>query len=394
VLLLAAGTAEAQVAVRGETVYTMAGAPVKDGVVVITNGKIAEVGPASRVRIPAGYRVLAARVVTPGLVDARASVGLSGYLNQPHDQDQLDRSAAVQPELRAVDAYDPRERLVAWVRGFGVTTMNTGHAPGALVPGQTMIVKTRGETVEEAMVVPTAMVAAVLGQGALGQGGKAPGTRAKEVAMLREELVKARTYDAKRATAPEDKRPAQDLRLDALARVLRREVPLLVTAHRAHDILTALRLAKEFDLRLVLDGASECYLVVEEIKAAGVPVVLHPSMQRSNGDAENLSFETASILRKAGVPFALQSGFEAYVPKARVLLFEAGVAAANGLSFEEALAAVTIDAARILGVAERVGSLEVGKDGDVALYDGDPFEYASHAVGVVVDGRVVSEAVQ
>jgi imidazolonepropionase-like amidohydrolase len=117
-------------------------------------------------------------------------------------------------------------------------------------------------------------------------------------------------------------------------------------------------------------------------------------MQRANGDAENLSFETASVLRRAGVPFALQTGFEGYVPKTRVLLFEAAVAAANGLSFEEALASVTIDAARIIGVADRVGSLEAGKDGDVALYDGDPFEYTSHAIAVVVDGQVVSETPQ
>jgi imidazolonepropionase-like amidohydrolase len=394
VLALAAVPASAQVAVRGETVHTMAGAPIKDGVVVVTNGKIAAVGPASQVKIPAGHRVLTAKVVTPGLVDARTAVGLTGYLNQPHDQDQLDRSAPVQPELRALDAYNARERLVAWVRGFGVTTMNTGHAPGALVPGQTMIVKTRGETVDEAVVVPTAMVAATLGQAALGQAGKPPGTRAKEVAMLREELLKAQTYDAKRASAPEDKKPAPDIRLDALARVLRCEVPLLLTAHRAHDILTALRLAREFNFRLVLDGASEAHLVVEEIKAAGVPVILHPSMQRAGGDAENMSFETASILRKAGIRVALQSGFEGYVPKTRVLLFEAAIAAANGLSFDEALATITIDAARILGVDGRVGSLETGKDGDIALYDGDPFEYTSHAVGVVVDGHVVSETAQ
>jgi imidazolonepropionase-like amidohydrolase len=391
---LAAVPASAQVAVRGETVHTMAGAPIKDGVVVITNGKIAEVGPASRVKIPAGYKVLSGKVVTPGLVDAHTTVGLSGYLNQPHDQDQLDRSAPIQPELRALDAYNARERLVSWVRAFGVTTMNTGHAPGALVPGQTMIVKTRGDSVEEAVLVPTAMIAATLGQDALGQSGKAPGTRAKEVAMLREELLKARQYEAKRASAPDDKKPAPDIRLDALARVLRREVPLLLTAHRAQDIVTALRLAKEFDVRLVLDGAAESYLVVEQIKAAGVPVILHPTMQRSNGDAENLSFETASILRRAGIRVALQSGFEAYVPKTRIVLFEAAVAAANGLSFDEALATITIDAARILGVDGRVGSLETGKDGDVALYDGDPFEYTTHAIAVVVDGQVMSETVQ
>lgn len=163
------------------------------------------------------------------------------------------------------------------------------------------------------------------------------------------------------------------------------------TVHRSENIVAALRLAKEFNIRMILDGAAESYLVVEQIKAAGVSVIVHPTMYRAGGETENLSLETAATLRHAGVPIALQSGFEGYVPKTRVVLFEAGVAAANGLTFDEALASVTIDAARLLGVEKRVGSIEVGKDADLALFDGDPFEYATHVVGVVVNGRVVSE---
>jgi len=150
----------AQVAVRGETVHTMAGAPIKDGVVLIRGGKIERVGPASQVQIPSGYRTLTAKVVTPGLIDAHSVVGLSGYLNQPHDQDQLETSAPMQPELRAIDAYNASEKLVEHLRGYGVTTIHTGHAPGALISGQTMIVKTRGKEVENAVIVPTAMIAA------------------------------------------------------------------------------------------------------------------------------------------------------------------------------------------------------------------------------------------
>ena len=152
-----------------------------------------------------------------------------------------------------------------------------------------------------------------------------------------------------------------------------------------------LRLGKEFNIRICLDGAAEAYLAIDDIKAAGVPVILHPTMARAVEDKENLSFETAAKLVRAGVPVALQSGFEAYVPKTRVVLFEAALAAANGLSFEQTLATITIDAARILGIADRVGSLEIGKDGDLALYDGDPFEYTTHCVGTVIDGKVVSD---
>jgi imidazolonepropionase-like amidohydrolase len=172
---------------------------------------------------------------------------------------------------------------------------------------------------------------------------------------------------------------------------LKREVPLLVTVHRAQDIMSALRVAKEFNVKLVLDGAAEAYLVLDQIKEAGAPVIVHPTMARSGGETENLSMETAAKLKKAGIPFAFQSGFESYVPKTRVLLYEAGVAAANGLTFDEALTAATLDAARLLGISDRLGSLEPGKDGDVALYDGDPFEYTSHVVGVVIQGEVVSQ---
>ncbi|HEV2763719.1 MAG TPA: hypothetical protein VGV38_12130, partial [Pyrinomonadaceae bacterium] len=187
--------ASAQIAVRGETVHTMAGAAIKDGVVLVRDGKIERVGAASAVQVPAGYRVITARVVTPGLIDAHTVVGLSGYMNQPHDQMQLERSSAVQPELRAVDAYNARERLVEYLRGMGVTTIHTGHGPGSLVSGQTMIVKTFGDNVDEAAVVPSAMVAATLGDAGLAPGGRSPGTHAKLFAVLRGELLKAQEYD-------------------------------------------------------------------------------------------------------------------------------------------------------------------------------------------------------
>ena len=217
-------------------------------------------------------------------------VGLSGYLNQPQDQDQLERSDAIQPELRALDGYNAQERLVEWLRGLGVTTMHTGPAPGILISGQTMIVKTRGDSVEAAVLVPSAMIAATLGEGALGPGEKSPGTRSKAIAMLRAELLKAKEYDEKRAMEPEEKKGARDLGLETLARALKGEIPFLVTAHRTQDILGALRLAKEFNLKLVLDGGAEAYLVTEQLKAAGVPVILHPTMMRAGGEAENLTW--------------------------------------------------------------------------------------------------------
>jgi len=214
-----------------------------------------------------------------------------------------------------------------------------------------------------------------------------PGNRAKAVAILRQELVKAQGYLAKQDG---DDPPPRDLHLEALGALLRREVPLMVTVNRTHDVLAALRVAAEFDLTLWLDGVAEAYDLIDEIRAAGVPVLLHPPMQRASGERENLSMTTPAMLRDAKIPFALQSGYESYVPRTRVVLFEAAIAASYGLGFEDALRSITIDAARILGIDERVGSLEAGKDGDLALYDGDPFEYTTHCVGVVIEGEVVS----
>jgi len=380
-------SAAAQIAVRGETVWTMAGTPITNGVVLVNNGKIEAVGSATQVQIPAGYRTITAKVVTPGLIDAHTVIGLNGYLNQPHDQMALDGGASIQPELRATDAYNAEERLILWVREFGVTTIHTGHQPSALVPGQTMIAKTWGKNVDEATIVPTAMVAVVLGSAATAPAGRSPGTRAKQMAMLRSELIKAQENAAK-------KEPAKDLKSEIMSRVIKGEVRLLVTAHRDQDIISALRLAKEFNLKIVLDGASDAQLVINEIKASGFPVIIHPTMARPGGDQANLSMETAAKLKAAGISVALQSGYEGYVPKTRVVLFEAALAAANGLSRSDALALITIDAAKILGIDKRVGSLEVGKDADIAMYDGDPFEYTTRATGTIINGRVVSEVVR
>jgi imidazolonepropionase-like amidohydrolase len=388
---LLAAPAAAQLAVRGETVHTMAGASIKDGIVLVgKDGKIERVGRAGDVSVPAGYKTLSAKVVTPGLVDAHATVGLTGWLNQGHDQDQLETSAPLQPELRAIDGYNAQDRLIEWVRGFGTTTVHTGHAPGAVVSGQTLIAKTRGTSVERDVFVPAAMIAATLGERARAADGKSPGTRPKMVALLRAELIKAQEYQKKMDTAEKGKEPEPSLRSDALLPVLKGERPLLVAVQRASDILTALRIAEEFKIKVVLDGAAEAPAVLDAIKKAGVAVIVHPTMARHSGEMENASFETASILKQAGIPVALQTGFEGYVPKVRVLLFEAAAAAANGLGPEGALAASTIDAAKLLGIEKRVGSLEPGKDGDLALFDGDPFEYTTRCTGVVIEGEVMS----
>ncbi len=389
-LLIAAGPASPQVAVHGDIVHTAAGTALADTVIVIEAGRITRIGPAADVEIPAGFRTLHARVVTPGLIDAHCTIGLSGYLNQPHDQDQTEESEPMQPELRAIDAYNPLEALVSWARSYGVTTVHTGHSPEALISGQTAILKLRGGTVEEGLVKSTAMIAVTLGDGAREETQKSPGTRSKMASMLRAELLRASEYMTK-GSLKEGERQERSLRMEALGRVIQGQTPLLVTAQRAQDIVTALRIRDEFDIPIILDGVAEAPAVLDRIRDSGVPVIVHPTMMRARGETENLSFETAAKLYAAGVPAAIQGGYEGYVPKSRLVLFEAGVAAAHGLGFDNAIRSITINAARILGIDDRVGSIEIGKDGDLALYDGDPFEYTSHCIGVVIDGVVISE---
>ena len=382
--------ANAQIAIIGNTVYTMAGDPITDGVVLIKDGKFNKVGPKSKINIPKDYTIITGNIVTPGLIDAHSVVGLAGIYNQREDQDQLDKSNAIQPELRALDAYNAREELISWLRSYGITTVHTGHAPGALISGQSIIVKTTGETVEEALIDSSAMLTMTLGA-TVGRNFKSPGTRAKGMALLRNEFLKAQVYQRKMQHKDKNKRPPRDLKMEVLSKALSGKLPVLITAQRAPEIMSAIRLAREFGLNLVLDGAAESYLLIDEIKSAKIPVIIHPTMVRNYGDTENAAFTTAAILNTNGIPIAFQSGYESYVPKTRVVLFEAGVAVGHGMPFTDALESLTIGAAKILGIADRVGSLEKGKDADVVIFDGDPFEYLSHVCTVIINGQIVQQ---
>ena len=152
--------------------------------------------------------------------------------------------------------------------------------------------------------------------------------------------------------------------------------------------MTAIRLANEFNLKLVIDGAAESYLLINEIKASKAEVILHPTKARGWGDMKNMSWETAAKLTEAGIAVAIQSGYESYVPKTRVILYEAAIAVANGLSFEDGLKSITINAANIIGQENRIGSIKKGKDADIVIFDGDPFEYLTHICTVITNGEI------
>jgi imidazolonepropionase-like amidohydrolase len=382
------------IAVEAERIHTVSGDLIENGVVLIENGRITAVGPADRVRIPSDAERLSARVVTPGLIDVHSSAGLSGLYNVPADQDHDESTSPNQAALRALDGFNPAEPLLRYLLENGVTMIQTGPGVANPIAGQMGIFRTHGESADEMTIrFPSAMLFN-LGEppkSTYGSKRQFPSTRMGTAALIRKALQEASEYDRRLSAKPGNgKKPDRDLEKEALVPVIKGELPAVFTANREDDILTALRIAAEFDLTAELSGAAEGYLVAEEIRRAGVPVFVGPIMQRVRSpETLNASYENALFLSRAEIPIAIRSGNESYVPKTRVLVFEAAIAAANGLGQESALRAVTLGAAEALGVDEEFGSIEKGKTADLVLFDGDPFEYATRVDGVVVQGTIV-----
>lgn len=380
-------------AVYGDTVHPVAGPPIADGVVVVRDARIVAVGPAASTPVPAGARVVRGAVVTPGFVDALGVVGLSGPENRPPDQDHAEPTAPVQPALRALDGYDGWSELVAWVRRHGVTTVQTGPSPGSPVGGRTLIAHTRTGPVGENALVADGAVVFSLGEAAKSRfGGQGAASRMGGAATVRQALAEARDYRDRRRLPLAD-RPPVDLGLEALVDLLEGRRTAIFHAHRADDLLTALRIGEEFGLRVVLAGAAEAWRVRDALRKAGVPVLLGPVMGRgwTASETRDQRLDAAALLREAGVPVAFVSGYEAYVPKVRVVPWEAALAASHGLGAEAALSALTLDAARILGLEAEIGALTPGRRADLVVFDGDPFEYVTHVCAVVIDGQVTDE---
>ena len=396
-----------KIAVAGEKLYSAGGnhQDGKPGVVLIEDGKI--IGITEGNKIPDGYQHMEAAYVTPGLIDAKTTAGISGEYNIPADQDQDEETDPNTADVRAFDSFNPSERLIEYINTFGITTIQVAPGLANPVAGQAAIFKTRGPnsqlmTAEQMVVKPISAVVFDLGETpkqVYGKRNKPPATRMMTAEIIRKALVDAQGYQKKweewNKSDKKDptKQPASDLKLESVSRVLSGESPAIFNAYREDDIATALRLAKEFKLKPVISSATEAYLMRDLLKTSQASVLVGPTLERLDGlETMNASLENAALLADAGIPLALMTGYESYVPKNRVLLLEAGVAAANGLGFERTLRATTIDSARILGIADRVGSLEKGKDADVVLYDGDPFEYTSHVTAVLVNGKITYQA--
>ena len=387
-VLLAMCTALAQdLVVKAETVYPVSGPAITDGVVVVRDGKITAIGAVADVTVPEGLKVINGAVAVPGIIDGLTVAGVSGAYNENYDTDHWE-PGRVMPELRTLDSYNGFDSLVGYLREHGITTVHTGPSPGQIITARTLIAKTRAAGVDEVAINPDGWLVFTLGDQV-----RSTYSRMGSAAVIRQALSGAVEYKLRRKLPLAD-RPPLSLGKEVLVEALQGHRTVVVHAHRAHDIRTALRIQEEFGLELVIAGGAEAYLVRDELAAAKVPVLVGPVMMRawdSQEEGGNSSYENAALLVNAGVRVGIMSGYESYVPKIRVVLWEAAIAGAYGLGFDGALRAVTLTNAEILGIDDSVGSLDVGKHGDIAVYDGDPFEYTSHACAVVIEGELVSD---
>ena len=374
---------------RGARIIPIIGAPIENGVLVVHNGKITAVGAAGSVREPANADVhnVAGKVIMPGLVDTHSHIG---------GGDGGDASAAIHGDVRVLDALDVRDAGIQKAQAGGLTTANIMPGSGLLMSGQTAYVKLRdGRTIYD-LLFCTDVLRDVCGGMKMANGtnprgaNPRPGTRAKAAALVRTKLIKAQEYRDKVRAARGDvaKLPARDIEMDALVEVLDGRRTVHFHSHRYDDILTALRLREEFGFKLVLQHASEGWKVAREIAAAKVPVsVIVIDAPGGKLEAMDLSFETGAILEKAGVltGFHTDDG----ITDSRFFLRSAALAMRAGMSREGALAAMTINGARMLDLDKRIGSLEAGKDADFIILSGDPISVYTHVEQTWVDGSKV-----
>lgn len=380
-------------AIRGGTVLTP-DEIIEKGVVLVDGGKIAGVGDDAAV--PSGTEIIDAegKYVLPGLIEPHCHVAVfaDGIDYRFYDGNEMTDPAT--PQMRALDAIHPEDLAFADLREAGVTTINISPGSANVIGGQTAVVKTMGRTVEEMLVRAPGAMKMALGENpkrVYGEQKKLPSTRMGNAAVLREWLTKAKLYAEKRAQHGNKEEPFEvDLRLEALSDVLSGKLQAHIHAHRADDIMTAIRIAEEFGLDYVLIHATEGYKIADVIAERGAPCILGPVLfSRRKLELRGMTPANAGILSNAGVKVAIQTD-EGSATK--YLRLNAILAASEGMREEDALRAITLTAAEVLGIEDRVGSLEEGKDADVTIFSGHPFDLAHASVDrVLIEGRTAYE---
>jgi len=388
--------ADRSVAIVGGLVVPIAGEPLDGGTVLVENGKIVAVG--RDVAVPSGIRVIdaAGSWVLPGFIEAHGHVGVSEEAQGWAGQDTNETTGPVMAQVRALDAINPADLGFRDAISGGVLAVNVNPGSGNPIGGQTVALKCWGRTVDEMVLREPSGVKSALGENpkrVYGERKKTPSTRLGTAAVIRGALVDAANYlqrlDAEQRKPEGERRPVdRDLQLEALGRVLRREIPWRQHCHRADDIATALRIAEEFGYDLVIDHGTEAHLLADIIAARGIPVIIGPLFtSRSKVELRNRSLANPGRLARAGVTIAITTDHP--VVPINFLAYQAALSVKEGLDRDVALQALTINPARILGIDGRLGSIEAGKDADLVIWSGDPLNVLSRVERALIDGAEI-----
>ncbi|MBS4538100.1 amidohydrolase [Clostridium sp. D2Q-11] len=380
--------------IRNGNIHTMAGEMIEGGSILIENGKIKEVGKDIVATLDAEIIDAGGKIVLPGLIDAHCHVGLFESSIGFEGDDGNEMTDPVTPQLRAIDGINPMDETLKEAYEAGVTSAATGPGSANVVGGQFALIKTYGSRIDNMIIDESIAMKIAFGENpkrVYHSMKKSPSTRMATASILRETLFKAKAYVEKqdRAEGDQTKMPEFDMKMEAMARVIRKEIPLKAHAHRADDIFTALRIAKEFDVDITLEHCTEGHLIADELAKDGKSVIIGPTFgHKSKFELKNKSFETPKVLHEAGVKFAIMTDAPV-IPLDRLALCAAWAVNA-GLDEEEALRAITINAAEILGVEDRIGSIEKGKDADIVIFDGHPLrDISAKAAVTIIDGKIV-----
>ncbi|MDE6836812.1 MAG: amidohydrolase [Acutalibacter sp.] len=385
--------------IQNGRIKTMAGPDIPQGQVLIDGGKIVAVG--ETVNAPAEAQVIdaAGGLVAPGFVDAHCHIGLDEEAIGFEGADYNEMTDPVTPQMRGIDGLNPMDEAFFDAYSHGVTTAVTGPGSANVVGGTFLAVKLWGKRVDDMVVKNPAAMKIAWGENpkrCYGGQKKAPMTRMGTAALLRELLAKSQNYmeelDAWKQDPENHKKPAYDQKLEAMLPVMRHEIPLKSHAHRADDIFTSLRVAKEFGLDITLDHCTDGHLIAQELAEEGRPCLVGPTLgNKSKFELKEKSWDTPRALVEAGAKIAIIT--DAPVIPLRYLPLCAGLAMQAGLPEDEAWKAVTINPAEIVGISSRVGSLESGKDADIVIYQGDPLrDVQCKTLATLIDGRLVYQA--
>lgn len=380
--------------IKNARIYTMKEEIIENGSILIKDGKIKEVG--KKIDEPKDAQVIDAegRMLTPGFVEAHCHLGIWEDAIGFEGSDGNEMTDPITPELRAIDAINPMDRTFKEALEAGITTAITGPGSANVIGGSFAAIKTYGHRIDNMIIKNPVAMKIAFGENpkrVYNDQQKSPMTRMATAALLRETLYEAKSYLEKKENEDKDKHPDFDMKMEALIPVLKKEIPLKAHAHRADDIFTAIRIAKEFDVNVTLDHCTEGHLIKEDLAKEGKPAIVGPSLsERSKFELKNLTFETPKVLNEAGVKLAITT--DAPVIPLQYLPLCAGLAHKAGMDEMEALKAITINPAEIIGIDDRVGSIEVGKDADIIIFDKNPLkDVDAKTFMTIIDGEIAYE---